>query len=159
VATLMATYTLQTLGEPALAEGNVIILNGERMGVVEACSGLGMLLLFFALATGCALLVRRSLVERVLIVASAAPIAVLSNVIRITATALLLGQVNSEEAKVWIHDVTGWLMMPLALGMLGLELWVFSRSVVEVPAEGTGAPAEWAGPSPWPKAVPEAARK
>ncbi|MGA9923766.1 MAG: archaeosortase/exosortase family protein, partial [Isosphaeraceae bacterium] len=39
-ATLASTFTLQTLGFMALAEGNVIQLNDAHIGVVEACSGL-----------------------------------------------------------------------------------------------------------------------
>ena len=33
------------------------------------------------------------------------------------------------------HDLAGWLMMPLALGMLALELAVLSWLLVEVPEE------------------------
>src|SRR5581483_4191267 len=43
LATATSTYALQTLGVPALAEGNVIVIGQYRLGVVEACSGLGML--------------------------------------------------------------------------------------------------------------------
>src|SRR5262249_29724268 len=39
LATAASTYALQTIGLPALAEGNVIRLNEVRIGVVEACSG------------------------------------------------------------------------------------------------------------------------
>src|SRR5690606_18419528 len=46
-ATLGSTFVLQTVGLPALAEGNVIVLESGRIGVVEACSGLSMLLIFF----------------------------------------------------------------------------------------------------------------
>lgn len=134
VATLTATYTLQTLGFPTFAEGNVIHVNQARIGVVEACSGLGMLLLFFALATGVALLTRRSFLDRMLIVASAAPIAVLANVVRITVTAFLHVVAGSRWADLVFHDLAGLLMMPLALGMLGIELWLLQRLLIERPA-------------------------
>ena len=45
---------MQTLGRPALAEGNVILLNDVELGIVEACSGLRMLVVFFALSTAVA---------------------------------------------------------------------------------------------------------
>jgi hypothetical protein len=35
VATFVSTYTLQTLGFPALSEGNVILIKEHRIGVVE----------------------------------------------------------------------------------------------------------------------------
>jgi exosortase len=133
VATLASTYILQLLGRPAFAEGNVIVINDARIGVVEACNGLGMLLLFFAMATAVAIVSRRrSLIEKAVIVASAAPVAVAANVTRITVTSLLHEFVNSHWADLVFHDLAGWLMMPLALGLLGLELRVLSRLFVEV---------------------------
>jgi hypothetical protein len=42
-ATDGATYALQTLGRPAVAEGNVILIDDCRIGVLEACNGLGLM--------------------------------------------------------------------------------------------------------------------
>lgn len=134
IATLTATYTLQTLGFPTFAEGNVIQVNQARIGVVEACSGLGMFLLFFALATGVAILSQRSFLDKMLIVASAVPIAVLANVTRITTTAFAHVVAGSRGADLVFHDLAGWLMMPLALGMLWVELWLLGRLLIEQPA-------------------------
>ncbi len=86
VATVASTYVLQTIGCPAFAEGNVILIEDCRLGVAEACSGLGMLLTFFALSTAFALVVQRPLVDRLVLVASAVPVAVAANVVRISAT-------------------------------------------------------------------------
>src|SRR5215469_12080428 len=49
IATTASTFLLQTLGMPAVAEGNVILLNEASLNIVEACSGLRMLVVFFAL--------------------------------------------------------------------------------------------------------------
>jgi exosortase len=126
LATVASTYTLQTLGFPAISEGNTILLHEARLGVVEACGGLSMLIVFFALATAVALVVRRPLLDRGLIVASALPIAVISNLVRITATAIVHDQLGSKVGEAF-HDLAGWLMMPLALGMLWLELQLLPR--------------------------------
>src|SRR5207302_5972511 len=58
LATAVGTYALQTLGFAAVAEGNVIVVGDYRIGVLEACSGLGMLSDFFALPTTAALVAR-----------------------------------------------------------------------------------------------------
>ncbi len=131
MAVLASTFFLQTLGLPALADGNVILLSEVEIGVVEACSGLRMLVVFFALSTALALIIRRPLWEKTLLVASAVPIALIVNVIRITATGVLHDQVNSEVANAFFHDFAGWLMMPLALGMLWVELQVLRRLFLE----------------------------
>src|SRR5262249_49603593 len=80
LATVTSTFALQTLGFPALAEGTTILLDDKQIGIVEACSGLRMLVVFFALSTGVALVIRRRLWEKVLILLSAIPIAIIANV-------------------------------------------------------------------------------
>jgi exosortase len=132
VATKASTYTLQTLGVSAVSEGNVILLSETRLGVVEACNGLSMLITFFALATAVAILAQRNWVEKILIVLSAIPIAVLANVVRITVTGLLYEAAQDDLARMVFHDLAGWLMMPLALGLLFLELFIMGRAVVPV---------------------------
>ena len=132
LATTVSTYALQTLGRPAFAEGNVIVVNDARIGVVAACNGLGMLMLFFALATAVAVLVqRRHPLAKAVIVVTAVPVAVAANVARITATCFAAEFVSDHAADLLFHDLAGWLMMPLALGMLGLELYVLSRLFVD----------------------------
>jgi exosortase len=123
ISTLASTNALQTLGFFAQAEGNVILLSEAELGVVEACSGLRMLVVFFAVSTAVAIVQRRSLLQRFLIVLSAIPIALSANVLRITLTGVLHETVSSKAANFVFHDVAGWLMIPLALAFLALELW------------------------------------
>src|SRR5262249_58253429 len=118
VATEASTFVLQTIGLPAVSEGNVIRINDSLIGIVEACSGLRMLVVFFALSTGMALVVKAPLGDRLILVASSVPIALVVNVVRITITGALHETVNSRVADVFFHDVAGWLMMPLALALL-----------------------------------------
>src|SRR5262245_9481118 len=130
VATVMSTYALQTMGFAAFSEGNVIRMGEVRIGVVEACSGLSMLVTFFALATAFAIVVRRPWPDRLLIVSSALPIAILANVTRIVVTGVLYKFTSKELADYVFHDLAGWLMMPLALGMLWAEMGLLSWVLV-----------------------------
>jgi len=132
IATATSAYVLQTLGVPAVTEGNVILLTNTRLGVVEACNGLSMLYTFFALATAVAILSQRSLPEKVAVFFSAIPISILANVVRITVTGLLCEASQDQLAQTVFHDLAGWLMMPLALGMLMVELFVLGRSIERV---------------------------
>ncbi len=127
VGTKTSTYLMQTLGLPAVAEGHVIVVDNIPIGVEEACSGLRMLMVFFALSTAVCLLSERPLWERALILVSAVPIAVITNVLRITVTGVLHVTVGSEIANMVFHDLAGWLMMPVALVLLGGELWLLSH--------------------------------
>lgn len=136
VATITSNYTLQTIGLPSVAEGHVILLRQTPLFVAEACSGLSMLVIFVALATAMAIVVRRPMWERLVIVLSAVPVAVLSNVARITVTGLMHEWVGREMADLVFHDLAGWLMMPFALAMLWLELCLLSKLFVEVAPDG-----------------------
>jgi exosortase len=135
VATVLSTYALQTFGFAAFSEGNVIRMGEVRIGVVEACSGLSMLLIFFALSTAFAVVVRRPPWERLLLAASAVPIAVLANVTRVSVTGALHKVAGREVADYVYHDLAGWLMMPLALGMLFCELRLLAWVLVPRPAQ------------------------
>jgi exosortase len=126
-ATQASTYCLQTFGVPALSEGNVIILSEVRIGIVEACNGLGMLVSFVTLAVGVALVIRRPLLDKLIIAVSSVPIAIVTNVIRITGTGVLHETVGPEIADKVFHDFAGWLMMPIALAFLWVELKILDR--------------------------------
>jgi len=136
MATAASVYLLQTCGLPAFAEGNVIVVDDLRLGVVDACSGLGMLMTFLALATAFAILIDRPLADRRILVASAIPIAVLANITRVTATALAHQSLGPGLANAIMHDLAGWLMMPLALGLLWLELRFLHRLLPATPPAG-----------------------
>jgi exosortase len=136
LATVAGCYALQTLGLPAVPQGNVILLNDVEIGIVEACSGLRMLVVFFALSTAVALVTRRPLWEKLVIVLSAVPIALFSNLVRVTATGVLHQTAGSEVANAFFHDAAGWLMMPLALALLWAELKVLGRLLIDVTPAG-----------------------
>jgi exosortase len=161
VAALGSTYVLQVLGLPALAEGNVILVNDSRIGIVEACNGLGMLLVFFALATGVVILVQRHWLEKILLIASAAPIAVVVNVLRISVTGILYETSGRYWADLVFHDLAGWLMMPVALILIALELQLFNRLFVEPSTAPTKAdgPAALALEAVQPKPLPQLRRQ
>ena len=144
VATTSTVYLLQVLGIPATSEGNIIVLTDGRIGVVEACSGLRMLMLFIAVSTAVAMLVHRKLWERLLLVVSAVPIALAVNIIRITTTAIVHELISPEAGDVVFHQAGGLLMGPAALAILWLEMVFLDRALV-VPVKGplyvgSGAP-------------------
>jgi len=131
LATLVSTFTLQTLGFMAFAEGNVIQLNDAHIGVVEACSGLSMLITFIALSVGMALVVNRPVLDRIVLVLSAIPVALLANIARITLTGVLHETIGGQIADKFYHDLAGWVMIPFALVLYWCEIWVFSHILVE----------------------------
>jgi exosortase/archaeosortase family protein len=70
-----------------------------------------------------ALVGRRSVAERLVIMASAVPIALGTNITRISVTGLLHATGHEVLAGQFLHDLAGWLMMPCALVVLQCELY------------------------------------
>ena len=71
-ATKLSCWILQALGQPALAEGHVILLGDNRLEVEQACSGLRIFVGIVALAFAYAILMRRQWWEKALLLLSAA---------------------------------------------------------------------------------------
>ncbi len=146
VAMPVSLFVLQTLGVEAYLQGNVIELgDGTMMNVVDACAGLSMLNLFLALAAGIAILASaRPAWERIAIFASAVPIALIVNPLRITVEGLIYyygGHVMSPDGVAWVaqifhNQIAPWFMMILALGLLYLVYEVIQRLFVEEDAGG-----------------------
>lgn len=149
IATNGSTYILQMIGRPAFAEGNVIVINDARVGVIGACNGLGMFLLFFALSAAVAILIRRPWWEKAILIVSALPIAIGVNIFRITTTTLVHELFDSTTINAWVHDLAGWIMMPLALLTLIVELKILSKLFVEnTAAKGLGTARSHRGTGP-----------
>lgn len=132
VATTGSIFLLQLTGLPAINEGNVILVaDGKPLEVARACNGLSMLLSFATLITATAILCRRPILDKVILMFSIVPIAILANIMRITITAYFF-QMPEFVAKIsgllgwkpddFTHDGAGYLMMPLALVMIFIEL-------------------------------------
>src|SRR4051812_23318350 len=82
------------------------------------------------------LLLQMDLWKRIVLLASILPIALISNIFRITATAWCYHMFGAKVGGHFAHDAAGWLMMPTALALVGLELGLMSRLIVaeeEVP--------------------------
>ncbi len=135
LAAIASTYLLQTLGLPAVANGNVIHLSEYPINVAEACSGLRMLMTSVALTFGLAFVLKRPVWERLIVLTSAIPIALAVNVIRITVTGLCHEYLGAEIADKVFHTMAGYLMMPMAVALLWLEIAILTRLTFE-PQEG-----------------------
>ncbi len=130
-ASVCSTYMLETFGFYSSCIGTTIHIGDHALDVVAACSGLKILMTFFALSVAFALCnPQRPWWERLATVLAAIPVALAANVIRIVSTAMLYQLGDPELAKDLFHDLAGWLMMPVALLLMGIWTWVFRTCVV-----------------------------
>jgi len=115
-------------------QGNVLTLNGDTtVGVAEACSGLRMLTAFIIVAAFIAYMVKRSRLQKAVLLASSVPVAIICNIIRIVVTAVLMLLVSAEVAETFFHDFAGLVMMPAAVLLMFGELWLMDKLVEPEP--------------------------
>jgi exosortase len=127
VAADFAVDSLHWLGIPALREGNIIHLAETHLFVAEACAGLRSLMALGTLAVVFAYFFRQNAVERIIIVASAIPIAILVNAFRVALTGFLTHHYGNTVAEGWIHQTEGFFTFGLAFVMLLFEAALLAR--------------------------------
>ena len=118
IATLGSVFVMQLTGLMARAEGNVILVdlahNPKPLEVALACNGLSMLMTLAATVTATVILIPLPTWKRLVVLASALPIALVSNIIRIVATGWCYHLIQGEKAKEYgarlvglSHDAAG----------------------------------------------------
>ena len=135
IATTGSVFMMQLTGLWTTAEGHVITLHDHSVGlktleVAKACNGLSMLMTLAATVTATVMLFPLANWKRFVILASAIPIALATNIVRILATGWCYYYFDGDRVKQLAHDWAGiLLMMPLAGVLVWLELrlltWLF----------------------------------
>ena len=98
----------------------------ERLDVALACNGLRMLMTMAATVIAAVIVLPLPNWKRIVLVLSIVPIALVSNMARIVATGWSYYLFEGTAARHSAHDWAGYMMMPLALALVGLELGVMS---------------------------------
>ncbi|MHC4157765.1 MAG: exosortase [Planctomycetota bacterium] len=129
-ATSSAVFCLEMAGYEVVQEGNIIHIGQASVAVVEACNGLRMIMAFFVVTGLVVLLVRRAWWEKLIILASSLPIALLCNTIRLAITAVAFTILSGEHWERIFHDFGGYAMMPLALAAVVAELWLLTKLTI-----------------------------
>jgi exosortase len=124
-ASQTAAALLSLMGIPVLRDGNILELPSQKLSVVEACSGIRWLvsLTFLALVYG-HFFDSRAWMKWVLVVL-VVPIAVLVNALRVTGTGVL-SEIDPALAEGFFHQVEGWIVFAVALGLLVFTHWLVS---------------------------------
>lgn len=138
LAAKVATVLLNLVGQmDATVSGVVIdvVYKGQRMepalNIAEACSGMRLLMAFLALGVVMAYLHYRPLWQRIVLLATTIPIAIICNVVRVTITGFIYILIHPKYASGFYHDMLGLVMLPLAFGLYGLIAWFMSSLFID----------------------------
>jgi len=139
-ATSSAVFCLEVLGYNVIREGNIIHLNGSTVAVAEACNGLRMVMAFVIISSLVVLLIKKRWWEKLFLLLSSIPIALICNCIRLTITAIAFTFLSGQNWEKIFHDFGGYAMMPLALGIIVLELKIMQKLITVAPETKTVLP-------------------
>jgi exosortase len=109
--------TFEIAGLPIERSGNLLTINHVDVAVAEACNGMRMVfaLVLVSYAFAFSLPLRQSV--RIAVLAASPLAAILCNVVRLIPTIWLYGYAPPSVANQF-HDWAGWLMLPVAFGLL-----------------------------------------
>lgn len=141
-AVAVASQMLELSGISVLREGFALTIdNRATVNITEGCSGLRLFSAFAVIAAVFSLMVSRAKWVRWVLFASALPIAIVCNAMRIVITAVLCTVVSNRVAETFFHDFAGISMMPPAVLLLFAELRMLDWLTDRPRATGQGATA------------------
>ncbi|MFO0754796.1 MAG: exosortase A [Thermodesulfovibrionales bacterium] len=120
---LVAKYSvlfLKAVGLVVWREGNVIMFPEIVLEVADACSGIRSLVSLFALGAAFAYFTQSSVLKRAAVIASALPIALFANALRVVATGVLAHYWGARAAEGFFHEFAGLAVFGLAVVLMVL---------------------------------------
>ncbi len=117
---IISTKLIALAGIPVFREGNILYVSTGPLAVEEACSGMRSIMALLALSALFAYLMYDSRFKQWILVASALPIAVITNVIRVTTTGIFAHYWGKAFAEGILHESFGWLVFVIAFILLFL---------------------------------------
>jgi exosortase len=126
IAADLAVSGMHLFGMPVLREGNVLHLPQTTLFVKDACSGLHSLVALGTLGILFAYFFRKSWLERIILVATTIPIAIVVNAFRVALTGVLTYRWGPQMAEGAIHQTEGFFTFGMAFALLMLEATLLS---------------------------------
>ena len=116
--TKFSVLSLKAMGFTVVREGNILMFPQTVLEVADACSGLRSLMSLLALAVAMAFLTQQNPFKRLILMVSALPIAIATNMFRVIATGVLAHYYGKAAAEGFFHEFAGMAVFLLAMVLL-----------------------------------------
>lgn len=118
ISARFATFSLQLFNIPVFRDGNIIELSNTKLEVADACSGIRSLISLLALSVIFSYVTQESILKRYILIIFTIPIAIFTNMLRVSGTGILAHFFGEKVAQGFFHTFSGWLIFLAAIGCL-----------------------------------------
>lgn len=125
VITKISFYVISFLHLPVYESGNILIMPNIQLEIAEACSGIRSLYSYIMI--GCLFAVMTpKLRNKIVMIASAVPLALLINISRVVITALLSAKFGQAAAEGFFHQFSGFMLFGIGFVLMFCEYLMLS---------------------------------
>lgn len=122
LATQLSVFTLNKIGFRCIQDGSFIRMPSSLLEVAAPCSGLRSIIALVTLGLLFAYASKTTYIKKCILFLSSIPIAIATNVMRITVVAMVNDLYGEKIALGFFHDLTGYLVFVVAfIGLLGVS--------------------------------------
>ena len=130
LAAQLATFALNRIGFPCILDGSVIRMPSSFIEVAAPCSGLRSIISLVTLGLLFAYAMKTSFLKKSILFLSSIPIAIVTNVMRITIVSIVNDLYGEKIAMGAFHDFTGYMVFVAAfLGLFGVAHMMGAKQI------------------------------
>lgn len=118
LVTQASVGALKMFSLPVVREGNIITFPQTVLEVADACSGLRSLMSLLTLSVALAFITQKSAVKRTILIVSAVPVAIVTNMFRVIVTGVLASFYGRAAAEGFFHEFAGLAVFAVAMILL-----------------------------------------
>jgi len=121
-ASIATEHILKLFNYPISREGLLLSIGGQQVYLGEACSGFRSLITLASLGLAYIYISKNSLLNKGLMSAAIAPLALAGNLIRVVSVVLVTYYLGVTKGQAFFHDFSGFVMFAIMIGgLVGVE--------------------------------------
>lgn len=128
-ATKVSAGLIQAFSIPVIREGNMLYFVQTQLEVAEACSGIRSIIALTMISVLFVYFSPKGNLQKVILLISAIPVALLANILRVTGTGVLAHYFGNSVAEGFLHEFSGMAVFVFGLVILFLEFMVLNRLI------------------------------
>jgi exosortase D (VPLPA-CTERM-specific) len=141
ISSKLGVVIIKLFGLPVTRDGNIIDLGFTKLQVVDACSGLHSLISLVVLCLLIIYFFKDHIWKRIVLLISSIPLAIVTNSLRISLTAILYKHFGMGVAEGFFHKFSGLLIFAICIPILWMEMKALEK-LPPVKSKTTSKPKE-----------------